>query len=92
MGKIVAANATAVTAAAIAGMLAVAATLAGCMSPHPYIRTGDVNSVEITYAEDLDSTLPLAREFCGRYERTPQLVNHTIDSALYKCIPSPPPR
>jgi hypothetical protein len=65
---------------------AVGATLSGCTAPHPFISSGDANSVEITYAGDVASALPLARKHCARYERVPRLVDPGIDHAVFDCV------
>jgi hypothetical protein len=62
------------------------ATLAGCVEPHPYIRSGNARSVEIGYGADVASTLPLARQHCAQFERTASLVNAGENIALYDCI------
>ena len=62
------------------------ATLPGCTAPHPFIRAGDANSVEVVYTGDAASALPLARQHCARYERVPRPVNAGADIALFDCV------
>jgi hypothetical protein len=75
--------------AAIALTLAVnglIAGLQGCTAPHPYIREGDANSVEIAYSGDVASTLALATKHCAQFERLPRLADTGMDFAIYDCI------
>lgn len=74
--------------AAFALALAVAASgvvLAACSGPHPAVVEGDATSVEVRYAGDVGTTLPLAKEYCARYERVPRLVDPGLDIAIYDC-------
>jgi hypothetical protein len=61
-------------------------TLAGCMSPKAFVREGDANSVEITYGGDVARTLPVARDYCARFERVAYLVRHDTELAEYQCV------
>jgi hypothetical protein len=65
---------------------AVGAALAGCNAPHPAIRSGDANSVEVSYGGDVASALPLARQHCARYERAPRLSDAGLDVAIFDCV------
>ena len=68
--------------------LAVAgAALSGCSTPHPYISEGDHKSVTVNYGGNIDSALPLARQYCARFERTPKLVDSGPDVAYFNCVP-----
>ena len=69
----------------IAGALG-AAALTGCAGPTATIRGGNANSVEINYAGDVARTLPLARQYCARYERVPRLADPGLDIAIYDCV------
>jgi hypothetical protein len=60
--------------------------LAGCTAPHPYIRDGNANSVEITYSGDVASTLALATKHCSQFERVPRLADTGMDFAIYDCV------
>jgi hypothetical protein len=60
--------------------------LAGCDGPKAYVREGDAESVELSYAGDVASTLPVARAHCARFERVPRLVQNSIDLAEYDCV------
>lgn len=60
--------------------------LPGCTGPHPFIREGDANSVEITDAGDVASTWPLARRHCAQFERVPRLVDSGADLAVFDCV------
>ena len=72
--------------AAFAMALAAAACLSACTGAHPFARSGDANSVEVVYAGDPASALPVARQHCARYERVPRLVNAGADVALFDCV------
>jgi hypothetical protein len=52
-----------------------AAALAACNAPHPNIREGDADSVQITYGGDVATAWPLARKHCAQYERVPRLAD-----------------
>jgi hypothetical protein len=74
---------------AIGLMFAVATAgiaLSGCTAPHPAIRSGNVNSVEISYAGDVASALPVARQHCAQFERVPRLVDPGLDVAVFDCV------
>jgi hypothetical protein len=62
------------------------AAVSGCTAPHPYVREGNANSVEITYSGDVASTLPLAARHCAQFERKPQLTDAGTDVAIYDCV------
>lgn len=75
--------------ATLALALAIGATgvgLAACSGPHPAIIEGDATSVQVRYAGDARTTLPLATEYCARYERMPRLVDPGLDIAIYECV------
>jgi hypothetical protein len=76
--------------AAVALVLATStagAALSGCAAgPHPFVRKGDANSVEVTYSGDVASALPVASEYCARYERVPELLNAGADLAIFNCV------
>ncbi len=65
---------------------AAGAALSGCTAPHPYVHDGDANSVEVTYAGDVASALPLARQHCMQYARVPRLVDPGVDLAIFRCV------
>jgi hypothetical protein len=65
---------------------AAAAVLSGCTAPHPAIRSGDANSVEVSYAGDVASALAVARQHCGQFERVPRLVDPGVDLAVFECV------
>ena len=65
---------------------AACAALSGCTAPHPAIRSGDANSVEVSYGGTVASALPLARQHCAQYERVPRLVNTGADLAVFECV------
>jgi hypothetical protein len=79
-------NKTIAIAALMLVVGAAAAALSGCTAPHPYVRDGNANSVEIAYAGDVASTLPLARQHCAEFERVPRLVDPGADLAVYECV------
>jgi len=60
--------------------------LGACTGPRPFLLQGDANSVEVGYSGDVDSTLPIARRHCARFERVPRLVEAGIDVAYFNCI------
>jgi hypothetical protein len=75
--------------AAIVVMLALGTTgdmLSGCTAPRPTLHSGDANSVEVSYAGDVASTLPVARRHCAQFERVPRLVDAGTDLAIYDCV------
>ena len=65
---------------------AAGAVLSGCTAPHPAVRTGDANSVEVSYGGDVASALPLARRHCAQFERVPRLTDAALDIAIFDCI------
>jgi len=65
---------------------AACATLSGCTEPHPFVRAGNANSVEVGYSGDVASALPAARQHCAQYERVPRLVNAGEDIAIFDCV------
>jgi len=65
---------------------AAGAALSGCTGPHPSVRDGDANSVEVSYGGDIASALPLARRHCGQFERVPRLVDASGDIAVFDCV------
>jgi hypothetical protein len=70
----------------IAAVLLLLATLAGCIEPHPFVRAGNANSVEVVYSGDVATAVPSARQHCAKYERVPRLVNAGADIALFDCV------
>lgn len=64
-----------------------AAPLAGCNGPHPFVRDGDANSVDIFYSGDVAMALPVAKKHCAQYERVPQYVDAAVGIASFKCVP-----
>jgi hypothetical protein len=63
-----------------------ATTLFGCIEPHPFVRAGNADSVEVLYGGDVASALPAARRHCAQFERVPRLVNAGEDMALFDCV------
>jgi hypothetical protein len=76
--------------AVVALMIATSTALSGCTAPQPLILNGDANSVEVTYAGNAASALPVARQHCARYERIPRLVNTGSDFAIFDCVAARP--
>ena len=66
--------------------LSLSSAVGGCTSPHPYIREGNANGVEISYYGDIATTLPLANQHCARYERIPRLTDSGVYTAVYDCV------
>ncbi len=73
-------------AAVVLATSAAGAALCGCNGPHPFVRKGDANSVEISYGGDPASALPLARQHCAQYERVPRLVDAGVGLAIFDCV------
>jgi len=71
-----------------------AGALGGCTLEHQNrIYSGDANSVEILYSGDRNATIPLARQYCARYEKVPDPVSVSDDKIVYACIaPGAPSR
>ena len=65
---------------------AVGATLGGCAGPHPYVSEGDDKSVAVNDGGNIESALPLARQYCARFERMPKLVDSGPDVAYFDCV------
>jgi hypothetical protein len=66
---------------------ALAAPLGGCALPHPAtVMQGNANGVAINFVGDVAETLPLARQFCARYERVPVLHETKEENAYYFCV------
>jgi hypothetical protein len=64
-----------------------AALLSGCaFQHHDTVMQGNVNGVEINYSGDIAETLPLAQQFCARYERVPVLHGTKDENAFYFCV------
>lgn len=82
-----------IAVAALAFAASAAGALSGCAGPHPAIRSGDANSVEVIYGGDAASALPLARQHCAQFERVPRLVSTgpdsggSADTAVFNCVP-----
>jgi len=66
---------------------ALAAPAAGCALPyHDAVMQGNVNEVVISYGGEVAKTLPLAQQFCARYERIPVLHETKENNAYYFCV------
>lgn len=73
--------------------LMLVAFAAGCadpsrelMTPHDAIMQGSANGVVISYYGDLSKTLPLAQQYCARYERVPVFLSTKENNAYYYCV------
>lgn len=67
--------------------LTLAAMVGGCAAPHhDTVMQGDANGVVVNYFGDVAETLPLARQFCARYERVPVLHGTRDENAYYFCV------
>jgi hypothetical protein len=64
---------------------ALAAALGAC-EHHDAAMHGNADGVMISYAGDINETLPIARQHCGQYERIPVLRTIRDDAAIYACI------
>jgi hypothetical protein len=67
----------------------IAAGLAGCNAPHPYVDSADEKSVQIDYYGDVAATWPLARQQCARYALVPRLRFTGDGMAVFDCVASP---
>jgi hypothetical protein len=68
-------------------VLTLAALAGGCSAPHhDAVMQGNVDGVVINYFGDISETMPLAQQFCARYERTPVLHETKEDNAYYFCV------
>lgn len=64
-----------------------AAPIGGCVPPHQdTVMQGNANGVAINFTGDVGETLPLARQFCARYERVPVLHETKEDNVYYFCV------
>ena len=72
-------------AALMLAAAAVGAVLSGCTA-HPVIRSGDANSVEVSYAGSVAGALPLARQHCAQFERIPRFVEADEDLTVFECV------
>jgi hypothetical protein len=66
--------------------LALGAALAGCFPHQDAVLHGDADWVAVNYVGDVADTLPLARQHCAQYERTPLLKSTKDNVANYACI------
>jgi len=67
-------------------LLAGSAALAGCAGPHPFVRSGDADHVEVIASGDPAAALPLATEYCARYERVPRFDRIDLEIVRYDCV------
>jgi len=73
--------------AAWLAVLVLVASIGGCTTPpHDAVMQGNVNGLAISYVGDIAETVPLARQFCARYERVPVLHETKEDNAYYFCV------
>jgi hypothetical protein len=72
-------------AAAIAA-LAVAAAMAGCEAPHPFVASGDTKSVQVDYYGDVSTAWPLARQYCTQHQRTAKFAYSGDGIAMFDCV------
>ncbi len=64
-----------------------AAPIGGCAPLHQdTVMQGNANGVAINFVGDVAGTLPLARQFCARYERVPVLHETKDENAYYFCV------
>ena len=63
-----------------------ALSLAGCLPAHPSVKEGDAGSVEITDAGDVANAWPLAVHHCAQFERVPQFIDRTTETARFSCV------
>lgn len=64
-----------------------AASVGGCAPPHnATVMDGNANGVVVNFVGEVGQTLPLARQFCARYERIPVLHETKQENAYYFCV------
>jgi hypothetical protein len=68
---------------------ALLALLDGCgaVTPQDAVMQGNANGVVINYVGDLNPTVPLAQQYCARFERVPVLHETKEGNAYYFCVP-----
>ena len=67
--------------------LTLGALLGACALPHQDAAIqGNADGVIINYFGDVAETLPLARQHCAQYERTPVLRETQDNNAIYRCV------
>ena len=65
--------------------------LAACdLSPKDTVVGGGPDGVIVSYAGEVAETLPLARQYCARYERVPVFLQARENKAVYRCVRSAP--
>jgi hypothetical protein len=69
----------------VLGAAALAAGLGGC-EHHNAAMQGGADWVSISYAGNIDETLPIARRHCAQYEREPMLRSAKDNTAVYACV------
>lgn len=67
-------------------LVALPIAAAGCTAPHPFLLQGGPERAVVRYGGDIATTLPIARENCGRYQLVPKLTDRDIDTAYYACV------
>jgi hypothetical protein len=74
--------------AAFGALIAAGAALTACERPHAFIASTDEKSVQVNFYGDIAEAWPLARQYCGRYQRTPRLsyTDATIGMAVFDCV------
>jgi hypothetical protein len=60
--------------------------LSGCAGPHAFVHDGNADSVEISYAGNIDDATRIARDYCARYEKNARLHEAGIDLAAFDCV------
>jgi hypothetical protein len=64
-----------------------ATSVGGCAPPHnATVMQGNANGVVVNFVGDVGQTLPLARQFCARYERIPVLHETKEENVYYFCV------
>jgi hypothetical protein len=68
--------------------LMLAALAGGCTGggAEDKIMQGTSGAVAISYVGDVADTMPLARQYCARYERVPVFLRAKDDNAYYYCL------
>jgi hypothetical protein len=50
------------------------------------VRSGDADHVEVIASGDPAAALPLATEYCARYERVPRFDRIDLEIVRYDCV------
>ena len=68
-----------------AATLALALGLVACFQVQPALRQGTPTSAEVSYAGEIQQSLPIAQRHCASFERTARLMDTGDGVAYYAC-------